>query len=460
LIDDDRSDNDRLPAVVAGLWLITTLEIVVRDDFGQYLLLDHPRYASGRLETDDTDEGYWAPPAFSYLVHSRYSTPYSVGTVRRLFKEKEEELGLDKRDEGMEQLAWLLGVRDPVISYLGSFIEVKNSRNTPEQVKCYKIRRYSLRIGEEPGLRDLADPECHGGHVFLPLDDSDLHEVLHPRFSRRHERVEKWFLGKPLVTNVQYIVESPERRASLRERAIKLRREHFRREEEGLLCVGDLAGYGAASQYAREQMHGFGVQGTEMERLLQFSVIRRFDEMFSSLGASQVQIAGDGFTAAFPTRVFARIDEAVTSLLTRWLDFLDELEFLNKDIRDPNIVIGSRMALHYGTYQYGRIGLARSSRPAFDGGSVVEVVRLEQGLALALRGVVQDSAPSPDIPTLLVGQRHTLAVSDTAYDFCAGQLAGFEERLIDGGRFQLVAKELRRHAHLFGFSLGPPRGSP
>jgi hypothetical protein len=299
LIDNERPDSDRLPTVVAGLWLITTLEVVVRDDFGHYLLLSHPRYASGRTETDNTDEGYWAPPAFSYLVDSRYATPYSVETVRRLFREKEHELGLDKGHEGIEQLAWLLGVRDPTIRYLGSFIEVKNSRNTPTFIKCYKFLRYSLRIGEEPGLRDLADPECQRGHVFLPLNDAQLHEVLRERFSRTHGRVEQWFLGKPLVTNVEHLVETPERRASLRERAITLRREHFRREEEGLLCVADLAGYGAASQYAREQMHGFGVQGTEMEQLLQFSVIHRFDVMLSSLGLSQLQVAGDGFTTAF-----------------------------------------------------------------------------------------------------------------------------------------------------------------
>jgi hypothetical protein len=150
----------------------------------------------------------------------------------------------------------------------------------------------------------------------------------------------------------------------------------------------------------------------------------------------------------------------VAALLTRWLGFLDELERLNQDIRDPDIMIGSRMALHYGPYQYGRIGLARSSRPAFDGGSVVEIVRLEQGLALAVKGVVQGGATSSSTPARLLGQRHTLAVSETAYDRCAEGLAGFEEQLVAIGRLPLVAKELRRHAHVFGITPRPDHVQP
>jgi hypothetical protein len=244
----------------------------------------------------------------------------------------------------------------------------------------------------------------------------------------------------------------------LRERAIPLQRGHFRHEEEGLLCTADLAGYGTALRYAQEQMHGFGFRGEQMAELLQSSVIRQFDIIFSQLGVSQIRTLGDGFMAAFPKRVFPDTVDVVTRLISYWRRFLEMLERLNEDIRDPGLAMGSRMALHYGAYQYGRIGFGRSFAPTFDGASVVEVARLEQGLSLAVKGGGEPGADAGDPVAAVRGQRHVLAVSDAAWAQCAGRLDALQDHFAFHGRMPLDAKEFQWEARVYG--LPTPSAQP
>jgi class 3 adenylate cyclase len=246
----------------------------------------------------------------------------------------------------------------------------------------------------------------------------------------------------------------------MRERAIPLQRQHFRHEEEGLLCTADLAGYGTALRYAQEQMHGFGFRGEQMAELLQSSVIRYFDVMFSQLGVSQIRTLGDGFMAAFPSRVFPDVADVVATLIGYWRGFLKTLEQLNADIRDPGLAMGSRMALHYGAYQYGRIGLGRSFAPTFDGASVVEVARMEQGLALAVKGGGEAAAGTGGPVGAVHGQRHVLAISDAAYQRCAGRLDELEDHLVFHGRMPLDAKELKWEARVYGLPMPGARPAP
>jgi hypothetical protein len=193
-------------------------------------------------------------------------------------------------------------------------------------------------------------------------------------------------------------------------------------------------------------------RGQEMAGLLQSSVIRHFDVMFSQLGVSQVRTLGDGFIAAFPQRVFPDTAEAVEKLVNYWRRFLEKLEQLNEDIRASGLAMGSRMALHYGTYQYGRIGLGRSFSPTFDGASVVEVARLEQGLALAVKGGGVVAADADDPAATVRGQRHLLAVSDAAFGRCARKLDDLSDHLVFRGRMPLDAKELKWRARVYGLS--------
>jgi class 3 adenylate cyclase len=285
------------------------------------------------------------------------------------------------------------------------------------------------------------------GHVFLPLDDLD--NVLGRWDIDPKDRPEQRFLGKPLASNISHIIRTPEQLTTLRGRAILLKRRHFRREEQGLLCAADLAGFGTALRYAQEQMHGFGVRGEQMAELLESSVIRQFDTIFSRLGVSQVRTIGDGFMMAFPKRVFPDVAEAVTALINYWRRFLETLEQLNEDIRDPRLAVGSRMALHYGPYQYGRIGLGRSFAPTFEGARVIEVARLEQGLALEVKRNQQIGSNVQEPTTAVHRQRHVLAISDAAYEQCEERLEALQNHLAFQGRLPLDAKEFRSLARVY-----------
>lgn len=441
---DEQPDGYRLPVFPAGFALVLTLEVVLRDDHGAYLLLDYQSASRLGRSLDDSDQGFWVLPFESFRADPRHVKPSSAGSVRRLYEVFERTVATD---DAMERLAWLRGARDFTVRQIGSSIELKNSPRWPEIVKCYKILRYSLTLDDEASLHSFADPELLRGHVFLPLDD--LPHVLETRTSQRHGREEQWFLGRPLVSNVEHLISTTERRSALRERAVPLSRNHFRRQEEGLLCAVDLGGYGAAHRYALERMQGFGARRGDVARMLRSSVVYHFSEMLSRLGVSQVHMAGDGFIAAFPRRVFGDIDATVARLLERWKAFLVEIEQLNTAIQDPQVAIGSRMALHYGPYQYGRIGQARSFAAAFDGASIIEVARLEQGLALAVKGLAPFASTPDGAATGIDGQRHTLVASDAVNERFRGEFSKLGDELVPLGRVPLDAKEFTAHVLAF-----------
>jgi class 3 adenylate cyclase len=440
---DSKPDGYRLPVRPTELWHVATLEIVIRDDLGTYLLLAMLNYDEHDPEHDppgDPDEGFWSPPFVSHPVALRFRQPSSAGAVRNYFATSEHR---QRMTEDVIQLAWQMGLADPRVRYLGSFIELKKSPRYAEHVKCFKIHRYSIQIGDDYGVRNLADPEARLGFVYLPLDHPE--EMLIERSNPRYSRQDKWFRGKPIATNVEFLLSHD--LIAMRERAIPLRPEHFWREETGLLCVVDLAGYGAAVRYARERMRTFRLTGEHIATELRSSVVTYFETMLAKLGASQLQMAGDGFIAAFPNRVFDPADVA-RRLLAAWRSALEELEQLNTAMESaPENALGSRIALHYGDYRYGRIGQALSFSPALDGQSIVEVARLEQGLASRARQGDDAEVGSA------TSQSHRLVVSDSAYKHCAAALDAAGDHIVQTGRVPLLVKEFQQDAREYRFVL-------
>src|SRR6266542_4284998 len=124
---DDKPDSYRLPVRPVELWHVATLEIVVKDEFGTYLLLAMLNYDEDDPDhdpADDPDEGYWTPPFVSYPVDLRYRLPTSARAVRNLFDMSEDQ---QRMNESVNQLAWQLGLGDPRVEYLGFFMELKSS---------------------------------------------------------------------------------------------------------------------------------------------------------------------------------------------------------------------------------------------------------------------------------------------------------------------------------------------
>lgn len=371
------SDSLSLPCAITSLFRLATLEIVVKDMSGiASLVLMLGSYALDQTLLQEHGEGYWVPPNVAYHLNLKgFTSPSTLGSLRDNFKSitKKRMMG------DVQQLAYSLGLRDTYISHAGSFIEIKNSPRTPETIRAFYIDRFILDSVDYNSLRNIADPEMWHGLIFAPLNINSPY--YKKRKSTSHQIEEVWFLGKPLQTNVVYLLNNTSINTKLINSAMNIKMENFSIMETGTICVIDVAGYGAALRHTQNNMISFRQSEDEIMRDFRFAISNKLIDFVSELGTTQVQIAGDGLICAFPLRLFNNNNFIIESILTKWEKIIVELEKLNLSIKDENKKIGSRIVLLNGDYQYGRINGILNFSPAFDGQSIIEAVRLEQGLS-------------------------------------------------------------------------------
>ncbi|HBB18401.1 MAG TPA: hypothetical protein DCZ97_15900 [Syntrophus sp. (in: bacteria)] len=446
---DERPDSDGLAVVPTQLWLLLTLEVAISDAHGESLLLTYPSYTlEGREEDGPLVEGYWTPPFFGFPVDLGFRAPDTVGAVRMRFQEHENAIDMRK---SIDELAYVMGLPNPEIVNTGSFIELKRSPRSPELWKCYKIQRFTCTKLGPRGRRNLADPECRKGYVFLPLNDMD--SVLTSRQSERHGRTERCFLSKPLISNLDFVLGSPERLSNLRANAIPLAPKDFRHEEEGLLICTDLAGYGTACRYAVEHMHSFTETGVSIATYFRESVACLFYRFLSQIGISQVHTAGDGLIAAIPKRHFenAGLDATLHTFFQQYRTMLHEVEKFNHAIGEESKKVGSRLALHYGSYRYGRIALSRSISSDFDGAAIIEVARLEGALREHIKGPLKASSQRPG-KKRAVGHSHTFICSKNLNDVAGDSINACPGLSFDT-EIPIRIKEFESQARVFTVSV-------
>ncbi|SNR25174.1 hypothetical protein [Actinomadura mexicana] len=433
----------RLSEPPSQIWVIASLEITVRQGGRTHLLLTFPSYPlKGGRVAPPHDEGYWSPPFVAYPVPMTFSPPTTVGSLHKLATARITD---DAMKADLAHLAYQMGLRDIELEYRGSFFELKKSPRSPELVKAYKIVRYGLTGVDEACLRNLADPDMRRGYVYLPLDEYE--EMTRPLHSSLHGRTERWFLGKPLMSDVEHIVSDRGYRGMMAANAIDIDTTLFSRRETGILCAVDLAGYGGALRYARENMHSFRETSDVIQETFRKSVATRFDRMLARLGTTQVQTAGDGFVAAFPRRSFESAADTVDELLEEWRAVVRRIDDLNEAIRNPQYRVGSRMALHYGEYEYGRVSGVGSFALAFDGAAIIEVCRLEQALAIAMReGLAPVGAAQP---TALAPRQNNLLISPDMRDVLGSRWRPRDDGYHHLGELDLVAKEFIGHGHVW-----------
>lgn len=371
------SDSLSLPCAVTSLFRLATLEIVVKDASGiASLVLTLGSYALDDTLLHEHGEGYWAPPNVAYHVSLKgFSSPSTLGSLRNNFKTVSKKRMMDD----VQQLAYSLGLRDTYISHVGSFIEIKNSPRTPENIRAFYIDRYVLDSVDYNSLRNIADPEVWHGLVFAPLNINSPY--YKKRTSSSHEIEEVWFLGKPLQMNVTYLLKNTSITTKLINSAKNISFENFFISETGIICVIDVTGYGAALQHTQNNMVSFRQTEVEIMQDFRFSISNKLIDFVSELGTTQVQMAGDGVICTFPSRVFGDRSLLIESIIWKWEKTIIELEKLNSSIKDESKKVGSRIVLLNGDYRYGRINGILNFSPAFDGQSIIEAVRLEQGLS-------------------------------------------------------------------------------
>jgi len=376
---ENHSNETRLDLPPVYIWVLSTLEICVAEGRANRIILSYPSYPlDNQASAPSHDESYWAPPFVAYPVLFDFSAPASLGSLRRLAEQRLATVDVP-RDLG--HLAYQMGLSDVDFEKRESFIELKTSPRSPALVRAYYILRHGLAELDSDCLRNLADPEVRRGYVFCPVD-LDNSPAISTRFDSAHSRNETWFLGKPMQSNIEHVLRTDGMRSQVERRPIPVPGEQFYRRESGIIFVADISHYGRAMQYVRANMRSFDSTGDEFAEMLSTNLIALFYAMLGRLGVTQVQFAGDGFVAALPSRLFFDDDEtaACANILDAWSALIAKIERQNLGIRDESHHIGSRLAIHYGQYRFGRLGGVDSFSPAFDGYSIVEAVRVEQGL--------------------------------------------------------------------------------
>ena len=174
-------------------------------------------------------------------------------------------------------------------------------------IRGFYVDRYSLVSADVNSLVNLAEPEADEVDVFMPLRNAESYVTS--KESPSHGRSERWFLGKPLQSNVEHVVFDAATSSQLQNAAILVSEECFVKDEEGLLCVGDVAGYGSALQYARVNMRAFTMSTEEICQAFRSSIVGEFEDLACRMGTTQLQLAGDGLMAAFPRRANGDLDK-------------------------------------------------------------------------------------------------------------------------------------------------------
>jgi hypothetical protein len=371
-------DEVRLDCTISAIYHLATLEVVVKDSMhNESLILVLGSYAIGSTVLAEHGEGYWAPPNVATLVpFMGHSSPSTVGSVRRTIKKN----GPVKKKTlcEMNQLAYSFGLKDTQITYRGSFIEIKHSPRTPETIRAFCIERYCLTSVDSDSLRNLADPEVKYGMVYAPIDEN--HPYYKQVYSPSHQTQEKWFLGKPLQSNITHIFSQEDTVNQLREKTISIPSDFFHIDDEGVICAIDISGYGRALTYAKE-MHTFSTDGQAVMHEFRQAINELLVTFANTIGTTQLQIAGDGLICAFPKRLFSDSNYLFNKIIDIWNTTIKSLEDLNSKINDDEKKVGSRIAIHYGLYKFGRISGTVNTSSVFDGECIIEAARMEQGLS-------------------------------------------------------------------------------
>ncbi|WP_461046775.1 hypothetical protein [Terrabacter koreensis] len=413
--------------------MIATLEIGIAVDDEPFLVAQLSSYAlRNQGLAAEHNEGYWAPPFVAYPVPFTFAPPSTLGSLTDHCSRAVSEDGI-ARD--MEQLAYRLGLRDVSLVEREGFVEIKVSPRSPELVKAFSIRRFGLTRLSDDCIPNLADRDALFGFLYIPFVNGSAASGIR-RFSALHQRDEMWVAGKPIQSNLEHVLCDETMSSQILADAIPMGAADFLSNDRGLVVACDLSRYGSALTLARSTMSGYLGSGEDAAETFARKVSSLLQDFIRSLGTIQVQLAGDGVIAALPDRIGDAVPERFTRVVESWTRLIEGLETLNARTSSSKFEVGSRMSIHYGEYQFGRISGPRSVVVGFNGRAVVEAARLEGAMSEFFR---VRSAEAP---------KHQGVISDEV----AGRLdeSALEQlRRSEVSRASLSAKEFSAEATLY-----------
>jgi hypothetical protein len=433
--------------------LLATLEIPIADSHGEYLLVISPRYEPVR-NSASVETSQWTPPFVAQML------PKPRGVGWRTVGQVAEKIAEAKRDgvegwqpqQALEEIiaTWACGLCK--VTLAGEFTEYKTSWSNPAVMKAYHILRYTADMGTCI-VHAIADADSRKGFAFLPIDDERYATAVSERHCIHHGVRELLFIGKPLATNLSHVVDSKATREALAARAKEIPREAFYTDHHGLLVCGDIANYGSACMYATRHMQGIDIRGDDAATLLGDLATSAITRIFHDAGISQPDTAGDGFVAAVPVEPGEALDAYLRRFLAAYRRFTSLLDAVSdrmashhdpgSDGQEPPPRLGSRLAVHYGRYRYGKMAQAASLTTSFDGPAVIDVARLEQGL----RAIMKDESRSTQLG--IRDEQHIVIVSVEGLK-AIGE-TGLPPGLVGGHEVTATSKEAVAQAHVYEF---------
>lgn len=360
---------------VSALYVVASLEIAIRDEDETGLALRLHSYPA-----DINKRGYWAPPNMQYHVNRNYDAPQSIPEIVKQFRQHIAGRATNMLDD-ITLLAESFGLRGAVVSQVpeGLITEIKPSINSPTMINAFCTVRFALTGLNEKSEANLVDREGRHGFVLFPLDGKSISKVRNRIDIDGTGTLVSHYLGKPIISGLQRVLERHV--GGVRDRAIDVSAVATRRSEHGIIVVADIAGYG---RVLTSQYFGYVSSQAKEQRAFQSRVLSALERALTATGTTQVQTAGDGFLAGYPTSGDDKVtQETLVDVLQQWTDTVRLIHVeINAALAAAQNTsrLGSRIAISFGEYEWGRINGLGSFAPSFNGPAVVDTARLEQGL--------------------------------------------------------------------------------
>jgi len=372
--------------------IVATLEIPLRDEEGTYLVVTHPDYGTGDLiersngATPPAEAGEWTPPYVSYDVPDGNHRPQFSRDTSKLSKRFRETVESNDVTRDVSQFSNRLGLSCTEFAPFDDDIcEFRWSFRTPKEFRGYQIKRFLGRV-EEDDLPNIADHEMRKGFAFLPIDGRFANLKL--RQCGRHRRPERLFMGKPIASNLRTVLEDEGARETLCSQAVDVSSDLLSTKYDGFILAGDLAGYGRFCQFLGDCGGSLNTSGESEAQEFRDLSIRLFTRLFHRADIRHVHTAGDGFICALPASEPDAGQDQFEQALSAYVEMTARLNEIN--VRAADLArrrgqeapprLGSRLAIHHGSYRFGKMSLLASLLPTLDGASVIEAARIEAGL--------------------------------------------------------------------------------
>lgn len=357
------------------------MELYVRYENEVFSLLVHPFYARPDMIEEIGAEGFLYPPYFGSLVDFGMFGPKTVGHWLEKTQKKLDELDTDDlRDE----IQNVYGIGPLITNHRETILEIKESPVKSAERKLYRVERFVCQPAEDRPLRNITDPHFLKGHIFIPISQNAVKDF-------ESDSYRKYVKGREIVGNYQNVLSRSDEVKYAIKHAANTTRQDWVTIESGYLVLIDIAGFGQMTQHIKSKSGNIFETGSDIADRFRNGIAEVFESVLFVSDPVQSYFTGDGMIASLPLR--GNGGEAVLkAFLDRYkqcLTYLDELNHaaseLSKKTGDEHPTVGSRITIHHGSYEFGRIGGPRSTSGNFSGDSIVELARTESALSQAIK---------------------------------------------------------------------------